>query len=88
MVEVFSNPLVDLPVFFLKISYLEQLLCKEPVSVCYYKRELHNRRYLRNFRNFKNAQVCNLKDFNLLKRSFIAELFMANFRIFQSTFQL
>ena len=44
----FLSTLVGLPGTFPKCS-LEQLSCKEPVSACFCKKELHSRCYLRNF---------------------------------------
>ena len=55
MVESFLSTLEDLPEGFPK-RCLQQLLCREPVSICFCKKELHSRRYLRNFRKFKNTQ--------------------------------
>ena len=50
-VEFFLYTLAGLPGNFRKSS-LEQLFCREPVSACFSKKELHSIRYLRNFPEF------------------------------------
>ena len=72
IVQFFSYALAGLPGIFPK-SFLEQLFCREPVSACFCKTELHSTRYLINFPKFKKMQGkvadCNLKTCNLLKKT-------------------
>ena len=35
---------------------LEQLFCRKPVSTCFWRKELHSRRYLRSFKNTQGIQ--------------------------------
>ena len=51
MVEFFLSTFADFTETFPKRS-LEQLFWREPVSVCFCKKELHSTRYLRNFLEF------------------------------------
>ena len=36
---------------------LEQLFCRKPVSACFWRKELHNRRYLRSFKNTQGLKL-------------------------------
>ena len=40
--------------------YLEQLFCREPISACFWRKELHHGRYFRSFKNKEGGslQVC------------------------------
>ena len=51
MVKYLSSTLADRPGSFRRC--LEQLFCRKPVSACFWRKELHSRRY---FRSFKNTQ--------------------------------
>ena len=49
MVKSFSSTLAHLIGSF--SHCLEQLFCRKPVSTCFWRKELHSRRYLRSFKN-------------------------------------
>ena len=49
MVKSFSSTLAYLPGSF--SCCLEQLLSRKPVTTCFWRKELHSRRYIRSFKN-------------------------------------
>ena len=49
MMKSFSSTLAHLPWSFSRC--LELLFCRKPVSTCFWRKELHSRRYLRSFKN-------------------------------------
>ena len=55
MVKYFSSTLAGLSCSF--IQCLEQLFCRKPVSVCYLRKALHSRRYLRSFKNTQGLKL-------------------------------
>ena len=55
MVEYFSSTLGDLPKSFRQC--LEQLFCRKRVNACFWRKELHNRRYLRSFKNTQDLKL-------------------------------
>ena len=55
MVKYFSSALADIPGSFRWC--LEYLFCRKPVSICFWRKELHSRRY---FKSFKNTQSLKL----------------------------
>ena len=61
MVKYFWTTLADLTGSFSRC--LEQLLCRKPVSACFWRKELHSRRYLR---SLKNTQGCILLVYKFL----------------------
>ena len=49
--RVFLSTLASFPGTFPK-RFLEKRFCEEPVSVCFYRQELHSTRYLKIFPEF------------------------------------
>ena len=79
MVQCFLNTLVYLPEVFLK-CYLKHLLCREPVRACCKKKNftVDPVSGISVILRTRKAKGCNSKACNLLKRNFVAELFMEN----------
>ena len=55
------SPIYNMQIFLEDFScYLEQLFCREPISACFWRKELHHGRYFRSFKNTEGGslQVC------------------------------
>ena len=71
MLESFLKTLAGLSEIFPK-SYLEQLFCREPVRVWFFKKKFHSTLYLTNFSRFsitRESEGCSLQACSLLKRT-------------------
>ena len=79
------SPIYNMQIFLEDFScYLEQLFCREAISACFWRKELHHGRY---FRSFKNTEGSSLQVCQFLIRKLSRDHFLEIFCKFQSIFK-